>query len=1074
VRDLVGNSGVGSQSESWLMDTIAPASPSVLVVAGLAASSLGLESVPASAVFTALSASGQLRINTLTPTISGQLEEAGLKVFFLNSLTGQILGQATVTGQSFSGTLILPGPGAFSLDIAVDDAAGNRTLRPLSLFADFTRPVVTGFLNLPSQSASPVDAIEVTFSEPIDLASFTAADLNLTRNGIPLTLPQGLTIGPVAGTTATYRLAGLQSVTAVPGIYSLRIDATGVNDLADNSGLEGATTSFTITAPPSPGVSLIQSGGTTLVSEGGSTDSYTFSLQTHPTAEVRIAISASGGQLTINRSELLFTSDNWNTPQSVVVSAVDDAHTEVSQTATIQHSISSADSGYAGVTIPTLSVQVQDNDASITGTIWNDADGNRLNNGEAGLAGWTVFLDADLDGEWDPGERSTLTDNTGSYRLDDLRPGVVSVAQVLQNGWRQTIPWLDVTTTASDLPLVLPSVDLGVPSDGLSRINFSHSNYVVKEDGTTLTDVWISRSGDLSQSASVTLRFSDGTATGCGCAASSVNNDYNFSPITITFAPNQEMRLVPVENARLANPAAIRIRDDSKTETSEDFQLQLINPSSGAVIGDQGTATVTIIDNDSSSGADLLAALSSSQPAQPASAVSLNPAAFALIDLDGFLADSRFASFRGQGFSSVIIDTGIDADHSLFGADLNLDGRADRLVYQYDYADDDANAMDRSGHGTHIASIISSTASGSSLIALKVFKDTGSGSFADLERALQWVNANAVAYNIASVNLSLGDGLNWADPSSRYGLGDEFASLASQGVLISAAAGNSFYKFASTPGLSYPGVDPNVIAVGAVWTEDFGANRRFTNGAIDFTTAPDRLASFSQRELDGLPFLAPGILIDGARAGGGTLSMGGTSQATAFVSALATISQQMAVAAIGRRLSLAEFKTLLAQSSDWLVDGDDENDNVINTGASFPRVNALRLAERISALDPSASPVPGDTQAGGTDGGFSSTPNTLSLSHTINLLAGQVVTDRDFGNQLQPIPPSLSLTAASADQTEGDAGSKAFSFSVSRSGDTTGASSALWAVTGSGSNPANAADFNAALLPSGIVTFAAT
>jgi hypothetical protein len=180
----------------------------------------------------------------------------------------------------------------------------------------------------------------------------------------------------------------------------------------------------------------------------------------------------------------------------------------------------------------------------------------------------------------------------------------------------------------------------------------------------------------------------------------------------------------------------------------------------------------------------------------------------------------------------------------------------------------------------------------------------------------------------------------------------------------------------------------------------------------------------------------------------------------------------MSVAAIGRRLSLAEFKTLLASSSNWLVDGDDENDNVINTGVSFPRVNALRLAERISALDPSASPVPGDTQGGGTDGGFSPTPSTLSLSHTINLLAGQVVRDQDFGNQLQPIPPTLSIGVASADHSEGDAGSKAYTVTVIRTGDTTGASAAAWAVTGSGSNPANAADFSGAALPFGTVNFA--
>jgi hypothetical protein len=1017
VRDLVGNSGAGSQGESWLMDTLAPSPPSDLVVAGLAAAGLTLAGEPSPASFTTLSASGQLRINTLTPTIAGQLEEPGLKVFFLNSLTGQTLGQAAVTGLSFSGSITLPGPGAFSLDIAVEDAAGNRSLRPLSLFADITRPVATQFGSVPATGSSPVDAIDVTFSEPIDLATFTPEDLRLTRDGTPLALPGTISILLVPGTAATYRISGLQSLTGSPGIYALRVDATGITDLASNSGLEAATTTFSITAPPSPGVTLVQTGGTTLVSEGGATDIYSLSLKTQPTAEVRISLTSTSAQLTLDRSELIFTPENWATPQTVGVSAVDDALTEGNQTGGIQHAISSLDPGYGSLTIPDLTVQIQDNDGSIAGRIWNDADGNRLNNSEAPLAGWTVFLDADLDGELDPGERFTLTDNTGTYRFDDLRPGVYSVDQVVQAGWAQTFPWLDVSTTASDLPLVLPSVDLGPVSEVIATLQFSRSTYVVKEDGTALTEVWVSRTGDLSQSVSVTLRLTDGTATGCGCAASSVNNDYNFSPITISFAPNELMRVVPVENARLANPAAIRIRDDSKAEASETFQLQLSAPSSGAVLGDQATATVTIIDNDSASGVDLLAALATTQPAQPASAISLNPAASALIGLDAFQADPRFASFRGQGFSSVIIDTGIDADHAIFGADLNLDGRADRLAYQYDFADDDGNATDRSGHGTHIASIISSIASDSSLIALKVFKDSGSGSFAYLERALQWVNANAAAYNIASVNLSLGDALNWADPSSHYGLGDEFASLASQGVLISAAAGNNFYKFASTPGLSYPGVDPNVIAVGAVWTEDVGGNRRFTNGAIDFSTAPDRIASFSQRELDGLPFLAPGILIEGARAGGGTISMGGTSQATAFVSGLATIAQQISVATIGRRLSLVEFKTLLAQSGDWLVDGDDENDNVINTGGSYPRLNALRLAEAIIALDPRSLPGPGGSQGGGADGHPSPAPTTLSLSHTINLLAGQVVADRDFSNQLQQADTTAPTATIQLDPT---------------------------------------------------------
>jgi Ca2+-binding RTX toxin-like protein len=56
--------------------------------------------------------------------------------------------------------------------------------------------------------------------------------------------------------------------------------------------------------------------------------------------------------------------------------------------------------------------------------------------------------------------------------------------------------------------------------------------------------------------------------------------------------------------------------------------------------------------------------------------------------------------------------------------------------------------------------------------------------------------------------------------------------------------------------------------------------------------------------------------------------------------------------------------------------------------------------------------------------------------------------------------------------TEGDSGTITFSYVVTRSGDTSGTSTARWAVTGDGSNPADAADFGGTL-PSGTVTFAA-
>jgi Ca2+-binding RTX toxin-like protein len=66
--------------------------------------------------------------------------------------------------------------------------------------------------------------------------------------------------------------------------------------------------------------------------------------------------------------------------------------------------------------------------------------------------------------------------------------------------------------------------------------------------------------------------------------------------------------------------------------------------------------------------------------------------------------------------------------------------------------------------------------------------------------------------------------------------------------------------------------------------------------------------------------------------------------------------------------------------------------------------------------------------------------------------------------------PVLSIASLSADKAEGQSGSTPFTFTVTRTADTTGISSATWTVTGNG---ATAADFTGNALPSGTVSFAA-
>ena len=65
----------------------------------------------------------------------------------------------------------------------------------------------------------------------------------------------------------------------------------------------------------------------------------------------------------------------------------------------------------------------------------------------------------------------------------------------------------------------------------------------------------------------------------------------------------------------------------------------------------------------------------------------------------------------------------------------------------------------------------------------------------------------------------------------------------------------------------------------------------------------------------------------------------------------------------------------------------------------------------------------------------------------------------------------LAISPLSLLQPEGNSGSKVYSFSVSRSGDTSGTSSASWSVTGMGTTPASADDFVGGSFPSGTVVF---
>ncbi len=78
---------------------------------------------------------------------------------------------------------------------------------------------------------------------------------------------------------------------------------------------------------------------------------------------------------------------------------------------------------------------------SIAGTVWNDADNDGIRDqGESGMHGWNVYLDANGNGNLDRGEVSAMTNGSGRYTFSNVSPGIYHVEQVMQSGWTQTAP----------------------------------------------------------------------------------------------------------------------------------------------------------------------------------------------------------------------------------------------------------------------------------------------------------------------------------------------------------------------------------------------------------------------------------------------------------------------------------------------------------------------------------------------------------------------------------------------------------------------------------------------------------
>ena len=168
-------------------------------------------------------------------------------------------------------------------------------------------------------------------------------------------------------------------------------------------------------------------------------------------------------------------------------------------------------------------------------------------------------------------------------------------------------------------------------------------------------------------------------------------------------------------------------------------------------------------------------------------------------------------NFTGSGVKAYIIDTGILTTHSQFGG---------RAIHGTDKVDNDSDATDCNGHGTHVAGTVGGStygiAKGVTLVAVRVLDCAGSGTNSGVIAGVDWVTADHVAGAPAVANMSLGGGASTA-------LDDAVNRVITDGVAMAVAAGNDNTNACN----GSPARVPAAITVGATTNTD--ARSSFSN-----------------------------------------------------------------------------------------------------------------------------------------------------------------------------------------------------------------------------------------------------
>ena len=223
----------------------------------------------------------------------------------------------------------------------------------------------------------------------IDLQSSDLTEATLATASVTFT--------PLNWNTAQTVLLNAVDEFLVDGIQSVSITAS-INPVSDPAftSLAPQTVNLDVQDNDIPGFSLSALAGI-LTEASSQTASLTIVLDAQPTTDVTISVTVSPtDEVTVSAASFTFTNANWNLPQTLSLSSVDDFLIDGTVNSDLIFSVfSGSDASFTSVASQTLSIPNLDNE--IAGFSLSSLNGGNLLEGSSALVSFTLVLDAQPD-----------------------------------------------------------------------------------------------------------------------------------------------------------------------------------------------------------------------------------------------------------------------------------------------------------------------------------------------------------------------------------------------------------------------------------------------------------------------------------------------------------------------------------------------------------------------------------------------------------------------------------------------------------------------------------------------------